>query len=335
MANTLKDRIIQVLKDKYSILGEDIDNAIFVQKKKGISLGKALVEAQLIKEEQFLSILVEEFGVPFINLGKYKIDPSLKEIINERIARQYNLVPLSSLGHSLTVALFDPLNIFIIDDLKNLTGKEIDVVMSTETDIQKAIDNFYGSKDAATVKEIAKDIDAGDFTIVDERDVTENIDGVVGQSEEAPIIRIVNLIIKEAIKQRSSDIHIEPMAESIRVRFRVDGVLHDVFNLPKDNQNAVTVRLKILSRIDITSSQVPQDGRFKLRIGSKEIDFRVSMLPTIFGQKIVLRILDKVNLSVGLDGLGFTEKSLVVFKEAVRKPFGMILVTGPTGSGKS
>ncbi|MCA9408488.1 MAG: Flp pilus assembly complex ATPase component TadA, partial [Candidatus Omnitrophica bacterium] len=335
MAETLKDKILKTLIDNQKISQQEIDEAISLQKKKGVSLDKVLIEKGLINENDLLMMLVRELNIPFINLTKYKINQELKDVVPEKTARQYGIIPLSCLDQSLTVALADPLNIFIIDDLKNITGKEIDIVMSTESEILKAIDVFYGSDSIASVNEISKDIQLEDMEIVQDDDNEANMDGAVDESEKAPIIRMVNLVIKEAIKSKASDIHIEPMIDQVRVRYRIDGVLSDILDIPKENQNAVITRIKILSRLDITANQVPQDGRFKLKLSNKEVDFRVSLLPTIFGQKVVMRILDKSNLSIGLNGLGISEKTLALFNESIRKPFGMILVTGPTGSGKS
>lgn len=337
MGETLKDKIIKTLIESQHLKKEDVDEALMLHRRKGVSLDKILIEKGLIKEKDLLMLLVRELNIPFINLSKYKIDPSLKGLFPERIARQYGIIPLSSLEYTVTVAMSDPLNIFAIDDLKNITGMDIDVVMSTQSDITKAIDNYYGSQATASVTEISKDIEAGQgqFEIITESDVQQDMDTVVDESEKAPIIRMVNLIVKEAIRQRASDIHIEATAEGLRVRYRIDGILRDILNIPKESQNAIIVRIKIMSRLDITTSLIPQDGRFKLKIANKEVDFRVSLLPTTFGQKIVMRILDKGSLSVGLEGLGFSPKAFEVIKESMKKPFGMILITGPTGSGKS
>lgn len=335
MSETLKEKVIKTLIESQQITQKDIDDALAVQRVKGTPFDKILIEKELIKEKDLLMLLVRELNIPFINLGKYKIDPALKDIVPEKIARQYQIIPLSSLDYTVTVAVSDPFNVFLIDDLKNITGKEIDIVMSTNSDILKAIDNFYGSKIMASVTDVSRDMDVEDFEIIAEREAVDNIDSVVDESEKAPIIRMVNLVIKEALRQRASDIHMEPTPEGMRVRFRVDGILHDILTVPKQNQNAVIVRIKIMARLDITVNYVPQDGRFKLKLPSKEVDFRVSLLPTTFGQKVVMRVLDKKSLSVGLDGLGFSDRALGLLKEAIRKPFGMILVTGPTGSGKS
>ncbi|HBO97613.1 MAG TPA: type II secretion system protein GspE [Candidatus Omnitrophica bacterium] len=335
MSETLKDKVLKSLIQSRHLKQKDIDEAVALQKKKGISLDKALLQKGLINEKDLLVLLVRELNIPFINLGKYRVDPSLKELISERVARQYQIIPLSALEDSITVAIADPLNVFAVDDLKNITGKDIEIVMSTSEDIARTIDQYYGAQTAATVSDISKDIDVGDFEIVSEREKGENLDTVVDESEKAPIIRMVNLIIKEALRQRASDIHIEPMVDHVRVRYRIDGVLRDILEIPKENQNAVTVRIKIMSRLDITSVYVPQDGRFKLKVARKEVDFRVSILPITFGHKIVMRVLDKESLSIGLGGLGFTEKHVKIMEEAVKRPFGMMLVTGPTGSGKS
>ncbi len=334
MAETLKDKIIKALIASKQLKEADIQDVQRLAEQKGISFDKALLERGLINEEDLLGLLVRELNVPFINLKKYKIDPSLQEIIPENIARQYHIIPLSALDNTITIAMSDPLNVFVTDDLHNITGKEIDVVMSTDSEISKAIDNYYGIPAESSVTDISKDIKIDDFEIISDHEEAAD-ENVIDESEKAPIVRMVNLIIKEAVKQRASDIHIEPMADAVRVRFRIDGVLHDVLTIPKENQNAVIVRIKIMSKLDITVNQVPQDGRFKMRISDKEIDFRVSLLPTTFGQKVVMRVLDKGNLSIGLGDLGISENALAVLQDAIRKPFGMILVTGPTGSGKS
>lgn len=335
MPETLKDKVLKTLIQSRQLKQEDVDDAVALQKKKGIGLDKALIEKGLINEKDLLVLLVRELNIPFINLGKYTVDPALKDIIPEKTARQYRIIPLSALENSVTVAIADPLNVFVIDDLKHITGRQIEVVMSTSEDILKALDNYYGVSKAATVSEISKDIAMEEFEIVSEQGQHEDTGTAVDESEKAPIIRMVNLIIKEALRQRASDIHIEPTVEGMRVRYRIDGVLQDILEIPKENQNAVCVRIKIMSRLDITANQIPQDGRFKLKIAAKEVDFRVSILPTTFGQKIVMRVLDKENLSVGLRGLGFSADALHLLEEAIKKPFGMLLVTGPTGSGKS
>jgi len=334
MSETLKDKMIKALVDLKHITKEDLDSAIMLQKQKGLSLDKILIDKGLILEKELMVLLIKELHIPSINLAKYKIDPGLKAIIPEKIARQYRIIPFSQLGDTITIALSDPLNIFMIDDLKSITGKEIDVIMSAESDILKAIDSYYGAKTISSVTEISKDMPIEEFELISEQE-GGMVDPQSDESDQAPIIRMVDLIIKEALKQRASDIHIEPMDEHVRVRYRIDGVLQNILNVPKENQNAVIVRIKIMARLDITSNRVPQDGRFKLRMAQQEVDFRVSLLPTTHGEKIVLRVLDKKKLSIGLETLGFSKQAILSLQESVQRPFGMILITGPTGSGKS
>ena len=334
MAETLKQKIINALVDSFNISEKDLKDAERLRLQNGISLDRALIQMGLIKEEDVLISLVKELRIPFIKLKKYKISPDLKELVPERVARQYKIVPLSQLKDTITIAISDPLNIFALDDLKNITGKDVDAVMSTDTDILTAIDEYYGSKIESSVKDMKRNL-SEDFSVMSEDEIQSNAAISEEDGEQAPVIRMVNLIVKEAIKQRASDIHIEPMLDCVRIRYRIDGILQDVMNLPKQNQSSVIVRIKIMSRLDITTTRRPQDGRFKLRFQDMEVDFRVSLLPTTFGQKVVLRILDKKNLSVGLDGLGFSKKSAEILKRGMYKPFGMLLVTGPTGSGKS
>jgi len=336
MAETLKQKIIRMLIESFQISPETLKEAEALRQTKGISLDRALIEKGLIKEEDVLISLVKELRIPFINLKKYKIDPWLKTLIPEKTARQYRIVPLSRLKSTITIAIADPLNIFVVDDLKNITGHDVDVVMSTETDILAAIDQYYDDGVESSVRAMTRNLSVEDFEIVsDGGEMPQNEEINADEAEQAPIIRLVNLIIKEAMRQRASDIHIEPLADTVRVRYRVDGVLQEAMTVPKQNQNSIIVRVKIMSRLDITATRVPQDGRFKMRFQNTEVDFRVSLLPTTFGQKIVLRVLDKKNLSVGLDGLGFSKRSAQLLKEGMHKPFGMLLVTGPTGSGKS
>ena len=337
MSKSLKDKILKSLIDTHHISQDDVNASIALQKKKNITLERAFIEKGLINEQDFLMLLVRELGIPFINLAKYKIDPVLKEIIPEHIARKYQIIPLSSLDYTMTIAMSDPLNVFVLDDLKHITGKEIDVVMSTQAEIMKTINQFYtGQSVEAAVTDISKDMEVAGLEIVGQAEDQEgDIDNALDESKKAPIIRMVNLVIKEALKQRASDIHIEPAVDAMRVRYRIDGILQNILEIPKESQNAVTVRIKIMSRLDITVNHTPQDGRFTLKLSGREIDFRVSILPTTFGQKIVMRVLDKSNLQVGLDGLGFEPGALAILKESIRKPFGMLLVTGPTGSGKS
>lgn len=336
---TLRDNIIEILLKSKRVSYEQLKKALDLQKEKGLPLRSVLIEQGLISEEILLSLLSEQLYIPTLHLTKYKFDPAVVRFVPERIARQYTLIPLSRMGNTLTVAMSDSLNIFALDDLQALTGCTIDTVLSPEDEILQAIDSQYHPQ----AKEMQEILEGGAFTQPDlgkkgiellRQDELE-LTYAAKESETAPIVKLVNLMLSQALQKRSSDIHIEPEFACLRVRYRIDGALHDIFKIPKINQNAVLARIKIISNLDITENRIPQDGRFKVKFEDKEVDFRVSSLPTVFGQKFVLRALDKSNLSIGLDKLGFSEGPLKIFKQAIAEPFGMILVTGPTGSGKS
>ncbi|MBI3602036.1 MAG: type II/IV secretion system protein [Candidatus Omnitrophica bacterium] len=327
-----REKIFKALHKLPNINPSDLDALAYASYDKHTGLTKTLIKQGIISEEALLILLVRELRLPSIDLSKYRLDEHLKNILPEKIARQYSVVPIASLGDTLTVAVSDPLNVFAIDDLRNITGKTIEIVLASHSQILRTIEQFYASA-AQSIAKATENMPTQDLAIVQEQFEQMNMDAEAG--EQAPIIRMVNLIIKEAIRQRASDIHLEPSPEGMRVRYRIDGILQDILTIPAESQSAVVVRIKIMSRMDITSFQVPQDGRFKMRMSSGEIDFRVSMLPTTHGQKVVMRLLDKANLSVGLNKLGFSKRSVDTLEEVMYKPFGMILVTGPTGSGKS
>jgi type IV pilus assembly protein PilB len=336
--HSLKDTIIEILVKNQKVNAVELEKALTLQKEKHLPLKKILIEKGLISEEGLLSLLAEQLYVPTLHLTKYKFDPEITNLIPERVARLYNVIALSRMGSTLTVAIADPLNIFALDDLKTLTGLNIDTVLSPEEEITRAIDGHYRAQ-AENLQDILKEAPAEEKGVqgsaLEVKSEEIELTSALKESEEPPIVKLVDLILTQALKNRASDIHIEPEHDTLRIRYRVDGVLHDSLRIPKMNQNAVLARIKIISNLDITESRIPQDGRFKVRFEAREVDFRVSALPTSFGQKFVLRLLDKGNLSIGLDKLGFSAEPLRIFKEAVTKPFGMILVTGPTGSGKS
>jgi type IV pilus assembly protein PilB len=334
MMDTAQERILKTLKSLPNINPADIDALMEVQQDKKMSLVKVLLKQKIISEQDLLILLMRELHIPSIDLTKYRFDERLKTFLPEKSARQYIVMPLSLLGQTLTVAVADPLNVFIMDDLRNVTGKDIEIVVAAESQILRVIDQYYSSVSQALA---SSSIEAKDFEFLQNK---ENQQDILAKQDpaaagEAPVIRIVNLIIKEAIRQRASDIHIEPTEQGMRVRFRIDGILQDILTIPKESKNSIGVRIKIMANMDITNTQTPQDGRFKMKVGAQEVDFRVSLLPTTFGQKIVMRVLDKNNLSQGLSKLGFSKHAKDVLEESIYKPFGMILVTGPTGSGKS
>ena len=335
MVESFKDKLSSVLIKGKHVKEQDLEKALEIQRKSGGSLGKILVDNGFVSEKELMVAMSQQLNIPPINLSKYTIDKSLSDLIPEKIARQYYLIPVSKIGKVLTVAMSDPLNLFAIDDLKMLTKYQIDPVIATENDVKEAINNYYRSH-PQDISEILQEMPQEDVEIED-KESEEDIDvgEMAEESQSAPIVKIVSLILNEAMKRRASDIHIEPCEKSLRIRYRIDGSLHDAFTLPKKNQNAVIARIKIMSKLDITEMRVPQDGRFKIGFEGKEIDFRVSVLPITFGGKIVLRALDKSNLSTGMDKLGFLPGPMKTFKDALKRPYGMILVTGPTGSGKS
>lgn len=330
---------MEILLKSKRITKAQLDRALSLQKEKGIPLKKILVEEGIIPEDILLSLFSEQLYMPTLRLGKFKFDPEIINLIPERMAKLYNTIPLSRIGSTITVAMSDPLNIFALDDLSNFTGCNIDIVLSPQEEIVHAIDGQYRreTKDMQSIL----DESAASHTTGSDKNLevfkTEEIEltNALVESEKAPIVQLVDIILAQALKKRASDIHVEPEVDCLRIRYRVDGSLHDALRIPKINQNAILARLKIISNLDITENRIPQDGRFKVKTEGREIDFRVSSLPTTFGQKFVLRALDKANLSVGLDKLGFSLQPAANFKAAVGKPFGMMLVTGPTGSGKS
>ncbi|NWF76135.1 MAG: type IV-A pilus assembly ATPase PilB [Nitrospirae bacterium] len=352
------------------ITEEQLKEAIALQKKEGGKLGANLIKLGYITEEKLVNFLSKQWGIPSINLDDYKIEPSVLKLVPYEIARKYLIIPVARLGATLTIAMADPSNVFVIDDIKFMTGYNVEVVVAGESAILNAITTYYKSAGSALMSSKdgpAKTLQAKDFTISEDElkdevvtsvddeimvDVRE-FDKVVGDALDSveafiptdegiirevdePVVKLVNGILINAIKGGASDIHIEPYENTLRVRYRVDGVLFNAMNLPLKIKNPITSRIKIMSKLDIAERRLPQDGRIKLRLGKKkEVDFRVSVLPCLFGEKTVLRILDKSNLQVDLTKLGFEEDSLKKFMDSLNKPYGMILVTGPTGSGKT
>jgi type IV pilus assembly protein PilB len=336
----LKENLIEILLANKLVTKEQLDHALEVQKSKGISLRKVLVQEKLVSEDELLSLLSSRLYIPTVHLAKFKFDQEIVKLIPEHTSRQYRVIAFSRIGNKLTVAMSDPLNIFAVDDLKVITGCDIDIVLSPEDEIDKAIEAQYGTGSKGMEDILREDAlrpqtssEKQEVELMKEEEI--ELSTALKESERPLIVKIVDIILTEALAKRASDIHIEPEIDCLRVRYRIDGALHEIIKLPKKNQNAIIARLKIIANLNITESRIPLDGRFKVKFEGKEIDFRVSSLPTTFGQKFVLRVLDKGNLSIGLDKLGFSPDPLRVFKEAITKPFGMLLVTGPTGSGKS
>jgi type IV pilus assembly protein PilB len=367
----------QLLITSGIISEEQLKQALTSQRKDGGRLGTNLVRMGFVSEDKLVAFLSKQYGVPAINLSEYKIDSAILKLIPADMAKKYLIMPVARVGATLTVAMADPSNVFAIDDVKFMTGYNVEVVVASESGIVGAIGNYYLSRGegmlataTATAPAASVSIQAKDYTLSDE-DMNDQFDAAGGVDDgpsvnvdefdkivgsaldnvdvleekddseivkdvEAPIVKLVNGIFVNAIKSGASDIHIEPYENSLRVRYRIDGVMYTVMNLPTKIKAALTSRVKIMSKLDIAERRLPQDGRIKLKLGKKrDIDFRVSVLPCLFGEKTVLRLLDKGNLQVDLTKLGFEQGALDDFMEALNKPYGMLLVTGPTGSGKT
>ncbi len=334
MAN-LSERIIAALKETNRITQADIDKAMVTHAKEGGGkLIDILVRTGLITEKEVLSILSGEVKIPFLNLSKYKLKPELAVLVPEKLARKHHVVPISKIGNTLTIAMLDPFDVFAMDDLMLYTRQKIEAVISTKKEIDDALHQLY-SREAESMSKIAEAVTSTPESIEFIKGDEDLGGGGETEGAEAPIVKMVDLLIRQALQRRASDIHIEPFERNVRVRYRIDGNLEEVLTIPKKNQNGIVTRIKIMSRLDITENRLPQDGRFKIKLQDHEVDFRISVLPVYYGSKVVMRILSKSALSFGLDNLGFLPETLDSFKAAISRPFGMILMTGPTGSGKS
>ncbi|MCC7460607.1 MAG: type IV-A pilus assembly ATPase PilB [Proteobacteria bacterium] len=324
-------RIGELLVRSNLISSQQLQKAQEETRKNGKRLGFNLTKLGYIKEEDLAEFLSKQYGVPSINLEDFDIEQSIIDLVPKEVADKHQVIPVNKSGASLIVAMSDPSNIYVIDDLKFLTGYNIEVVVASETAIREAIEKYYEQFDA--FEEVMSDFDDQGIEHVEDQELGEvNAE----EAEAAPVVKLCNLILTDAVKKGASDIHIEPYEKSFRIRFRIDGVLYEVMKPPMKLKNAITSRLKIMSKLDIAERRLPQDGRIKLKMGNKkEMDYRVSVLPTLFGEKVVLRLLDKSNLQLDMTKLGFEQKALEDFLDSIHKPFGMVLVTGPTGSGKT
>ena len=326
-----KLRLGDSLIDKGLINGEQLQQALAIQKKSGKRLGSVLVEMHLVTEQDIVQILAEQLHIPYIDLSNYLIDPQTAKLVPEHIAKRHMLIPITKVGNKLTVAMVDPLNIIAIDDIQLLTSLIVKPVVATQSDINKALQDAYGA-----VAQQDKLLD--DLQDIGNEDGGEGGDldqlGELGEND-APIIRLCNLVISQAVQNGVSDIHIEPFEKELRIRYRQDGAMHVAMQPPKKATAAITSRIKIMSALNIAEKRLPQDGRIKIKVANRMIDLRVSVLPVIWGEKIVMRILDQTSLKVNLEDLGFEPKTLERFKSGIASPYGIILVTGPTGSGKT
>jgi len=327
------NRLGELLVRNKLIDEQQLAKALEEQRASGGRLGASLVKLGYLQEEDLAAFLSRQYGVPSINLSEFEIDQSVIQLIPADVVQKYQLMPVNRAGATLIVAMTDPSNIFAIDDIKFMTGYNVEVVVASEACIKAAIDKYYDQ--SASFDDVMGDIDDIDLEVVDDDDEVD-LNELQQATEDAPVVKLVNLILTDAIKKKASDIHIEPYERSFRVRYRIDGVLHEVMKPPMKLKNAITSRVKIMSEMDIAERRLPQDGRIKIKLpGGNDMDYRVNCLPTLFGEKICLRLLDKSNLQLDMTMLGYEEQALEWFKEQIHKPFGMVLVTGPTGSGKT
>src|SRR5512145_1077251 len=362
-------RIGELLLKEKRIAPEQLQEALNYQRQHGGKLGFNLIKLGYVKDDEITALLSKQYGVPSIALGQFDVDAAVVKLVPAETAQKYQIVPLSRSGATLTIAMTDPTNVFAMDDIKFMTGYNVEPVVASETAVADAITRYYTAapaprvaekkvekKDkkpaaqpanlnsAATLEMVTKALEETAAVIDDDVELLEemeqiDVSSLEKQGGEAPVIRLVNLMMMSAIQKGASDIHIEPYEKEFRVRFRIDGLLYNVMAPPMKFRDAITSRIKIMAKLDIAEKRLPQDGRIKIRFAvdgaTKEIDFRVSCLPTLFGEKIVLRLLDKDKLMLDMTKLGFEPESLAKLEVAIGKPWGMVLVTGPTGSGKT
>ena len=339
MASNLGELLIQ----EKLLDNNQLKNAEDYHRKNDVGIGTAIISLGYLSEEEMAQALSRQLGYPYINLDQFEVYPDVINLIPIEIAKKYLIMPIHRIRSFLTLAMVDPTDLDIIEDVRFRTGLSIQPVIASESGIMNAISKYYGSSDALRVKQIVDEIEQAEDTsvnIIEEEEEDYDIEELVSSTEEAPIITLVNTIFIDAIKKGASDVHFEPYEKNFRVRYRLDGTLHEMMNLVLKFKNPVTSRVKILSNMDIAEKRLPQDGRIKMRVklengDKKDVDMRVSSVPTIFGEKVVVRILDKSMLKLDMTKLGFEQESLEVFKRNIIRPWGIILVTGPTGSGKT
>jgi type IV pilus assembly protein PilB len=329
----VNERIGELLVKGNLLSAEQLRKAREETRAKGGRLGAQITQLGFLDENELTDFVAKQYGVPSINLDEFEIEPAVIQLIPEEVAVKHTVIPVNRAGSTLILATADPSNIFALDDIKFLTGYNIQPVVAAEEAIRRAVEKYYDQ--STSLEEVMGDFDDSDIDLVHDADDVD-VNTLAKESEDAPVIKLVNLILTEAVKKGASDIHVEPYEKSFRVRYRIDGVLYEAMKPPMKLKNAITSRMKIMAELDIAERRLPQDGRIKLKMGrGKEMDFRVSVLPTLFGEKVVMRLLDKSNLQLDMTKLGFEQGQLDVFLHCIHQPFGMVLVTGPTGSGKT
>jgi type IV pilus assembly protein PilB len=333
-------RLGEILVKESLITQDQLQKALEFQRVNGGKLGSCLQKMGFITDDDITGVLSRQYGVPSINLKYYEIDPNVIRLIPQDTALRYQVVPLSRVGSVLTIAMTDPTNVFAMDDVKFMTGFNVEPVVASETAISDAISRCYGggSSNGEELTNLMRDLVEEELELAPD-DAEMDAEALEKAAEEAPIIKLVNLILTDSVKRGASDIHIEPYETEMRVRFRIDGMLQTMMTPPLKVKDAMTSRMKIMAKLDIAEKRLPQDGRIMIKYKAdgkkKELDFRVSTVPTLYGEKIVLRLLDKENLRLDMTKLGFEPESLKKFERSILKPYGMVLVTGPTGSGKT
>jgi type IV pilus assembly protein PilB len=329
----VNERIGELLVKQNLLTAEQLQKARDETRASGRRLGAQITDLGFLDESDLTDFVAKQYGVPSIDLDEFEIDPAVIQLIPEEVAAKHTVIPVNRAGSSLILATADPSNIFALDDIKFLTGYNIQPVVAAEEAIRRAIDKYYDQ--STSLEDVMGDFDDSEIDLIQD-DVDVDVGELAKASEDAPVVKLVNLILTDAVKKAASDIHIEPYEKTFRVRFRIDGVLYEAMKPPMKLKNAILSRVKIMSELDIAERRLPQDGRIKLKLGrGREMDFRVSVLPTLFGEKIVLRLLDKSTLQLDMTKLGFELDQLQVFKNSIHQPYGMVLVTGPTGSGKT
>ena len=332
-----KKRLCDVLLEQQLITEEQLRECINLQRQSGSNLASVLVEKGYLDEEDLVVTLSEQLGIPHIRVAHYNIPQEVLDEVPESLARQYQMLPVSVTGDVLTLAMSDPLNIMALDDLRMLTSYEIEPVVAVQSELIETIEKHYGvgKQSAELYDELIGDKNADDLEQVEDSDEMGDLAQIKADAEDAPVIRLVNLLLVNALEQGASDIHIEPFEKVLRVRYRIDGKLEETKSPPRNVFPALVSRIKIMAMLDIAEHRLPQDGRFRIKYKGREIDFRIAILPCYHGEKIVMRVLDKGTLALDLEKMGFEEQPMSALTEALARPFGMILITGPTGSGKT
>ncbi len=315
----------QILIELGYITSEQLDVALEEHRKTPKSIGRVLIDMGMIKEGDLVRALAEQVGLEFVDLSDYPIDPTATALLPEPLARRYRALPIGDRDGKLLVAMSDPANVYALDDIRTITGRDVQPVVATANDVERAIQKFAGmDSQVEAMASIAAEAEEG---------TTEELEAAL---EDAPIVKLVNAIMTQAVGDRASDVHIEPAEQNVRIRFRVDGVLHEPMPpAPKNIQGGLISRLKVMADLNIAEKRVPQDGRISMKVGGRQLDLRVATLPAVYGEKVVIRVLDKSNALLRLEDLGFLEDAYKRFAVSFKKPYGAILVTGPTGSGKS